>query len=93
MSMNDYLGLAGGITRTADDGSTFIILPDGSARPATSDFFDFFGNDPIPPGSTIVVPPDPAPFNTMVFLQNMSQIISQVAIAGASLAVIQRGNS
>lgn len=93
MSLNNYLDLAGGATRTADAGSTFIILPDGSARPATSDFFDFFGSDPIPPGSTIVVPPDPAPFNTMVFLQSLSQIVSQVAIAGASLAVISRGSN
>jgi hypothetical protein len=46
------------------------------------------GNDPIPPGSTIVVPPDPAPFNTMVFLTSISQIVSQVAISAASLAVI-----
>jgi protein involved in polysaccharide export with SLBB domain len=93
MSMNDYLDMAGGLTKTAEDDSTFIILPDGSARPGSSDFFDFFGNDPIPPGSTIVVPPDPAPFNTMVFLTNLSQIVSQVAIAAASLAVISSKGS
>jgi protein involved in polysaccharide export with SLBB domain len=88
MSMNDYLDMAGGATKTSDTDSTFIILPDGSARPGSSDFFDFMGNDPIPPGSTIVVPPDPAPFNTMVFLTSISQIVSQVAISAASLAVI-----
>ena len=88
MSLSDYLDLAGGVTRTSDEDSTFIILPDGSARPASSEFFNFFGNDPIPPGSTIVVPPDPAPFNAMVFLTSLSQIVSQVAIAAASLAVI-----
>ena len=88
MSMNDYLDLAGGVTKTSDTDSTFIIMPDGSARPASSDFFDFFGGNPIPPGATIVVPPDPAPFNTMVFLTSLSQIVSQVAISAASLAVI-----
>jgi hypothetical protein len=93
MSMNDYLDLAGGVSKTSDTDSTFIIMPDGSARPASSDFFDFFGGDPIPPGSTIVVPPDPAPFNTMVFLTSISQIVSQVAIAAASLAVISSHGS
>ena len=92
MSLSDYLDLAGGETNTADDGSTFIILPDGSARPSSSDFFDFFGSDPIPPGSTIVVPPDPAPFNTMVFLTSLTQIMSQVAISAASLAVLGKSD-
>ncbi len=93
MSLNNYLDLAGGVSKTSDTDSTFIIMPDGSARPASSDFFDFFGSDPIPPGSTIVVPPDPAPFNTMVFLTNLSQIVSQVAISAASLAVISSHNT
>lgn len=88
MSVDDYLKLAGGTTQVSDEGSTFVILPDGSARPASSDFFDFFGSDPIPPGSTIVVPPDPAPFNAIVFATQLSQIIGQIAIAGASLSVI-----
>lgn len=88
MSMNNYLDLAGGTTRTADEGSMFIILPDGTARPASSDFFDFFGDNPIPPGSTIVVPPDPAPFNTMVFMQGLTQILSQTATTAAALAVL-----
>ncbi|MGD0192682.1 MAG: SLBB domain-containing protein [Rhizomicrobium sp.] len=93
MSLNDYLDMAGGATQTAETDSTFIILPDGSARPASSDFFDFLGNDPIPPGSTIVVPPDPAPFNTLVFLTSASQIFSQLAVALASLSVIsERSN-
>jgi polysaccharide biosynthesis/export protein len=88
MSVDDYLKLAGGTTQVSDSGSTFVILPDGSARPASSNFFDFFGSDPIPPGSTIVVPPDPAPFNSMVFATQVSQIVSQLAIALASLSVI-----
>ena len=93
MSLNDYMDMAGGPTATSDTDSTFIILPDGSARLGSSDFFDFFGSDPIPPGSTIVVPPDPAPFNTMVFLTSLTQIMSQVAISAASLSVISgKGN-
>ncbi len=93
MSADDYVDMAGGYTKVAEDDETFIILPDGSARAASSSAFDFFSDQPIPPGSTIVVPPNPAPFNTMVFLTSLSQIVSQVAIAGASLAVISHNNT
>jgi protein involved in polysaccharide export with SLBB domain len=88
MSIQDYVDLAGGYTKTAEDDETFVIMPDGSARTISSGVLSFFGSDPIPPGSTIVVPPNPAPFNLMVFATQISQIFSQLAIAGASLSVI-----
>ncbi|MGH6888524.1 MAG: SLBB domain-containing protein [Rhizomicrobium sp.] len=93
MSVDDYVDLAGGYTNTAEDDETFVIMPDGSARTASSGVLSFFGSDPIPPGSTIVVPPNPAPFNWMVFATQISQIFSQLAIAGASLSVISHSNT
>ena len=93
MTVDDYIEHAGGYTKVAEDDETFIIMPDGSARTPSSNILSFFGTDPIPPGSTIVVPPNPAPFNTMVFLTQISQIFSQVAIAAASLSVISHNNS
>ena len=93
MSVDDYVELAGGYSKVAEDDETFVIMPDGSARTPSSGVLSFFGSDPIPPGSTIVVPPNPAPFNTMVFLTQVSQIFSQLAIAAASLSVISHNNS
>lgn len=93
MSLDDYVELAGGYSKVAEDDETFVILPDGSARTPSSGVLSFFGTDPIPPGSTIVVPPNPAPFNTIVFLTQISQIFGQLAIAGASLAAISHNNS
>lgn len=93
MSLDDYVEMAGGYSQVAEDDETFVIMPDGSARTPSSGVLSFFGSDPIPPGSTIVVPPNPAPFNTMVFLTQISQIFSQVAIAAASLSVISHNNS
>jgi protein involved in polysaccharide export with SLBB domain len=93
MSVDDYISLAGGYTEVAEDDETFVIMPDGSARTPSSGVMSFFGSDPIPPGSTVVVPPNPAPFNTMVFLTQLTQIVSQVAIAAASLSVISHGSS
>jgi polysaccharide biosynthesis/export protein len=93
MSLDDYVDQAGGYTKVAEDDLTFVIMPDGSARTPSSNILSFFGSDPIPPGSTIVVPPNPAPFNTMVFLTQVSQIFGQVAIAAASLSAISHNNS
>ena len=93
MTLDDYIEQAGGYSKVAEDDETFIILPDGSARTPSSGMLSFFGSDPIPPGSTIVVPPNPAPFNTMVFLTQITQIFSQVAIAAASLSVISHSSN
>jgi protein involved in polysaccharide export with SLBB domain len=89
LNVGDYLAMAGGTNDAAEDSETFVVMPDGTARPASGGWFSFSSNSPIPPGAEIVVPPDPAPFNTMVFLTSISQIVSQLAVAGASLAVIQ----
>jgi polysaccharide export outer membrane protein len=91
LSLDDYIEQAGGYTQVAEDDETFIILPDGSAR-TPSGMFSFLSSDPIPPGSTIVVPPNPAPFNTMVFLTQLTQILSQVAISAASLSVLSEAH-
>jgi polysaccharide biosynthesis/export protein len=91
MSVDDYLELAGGANDAAETSETFIIMPDGTARPASGGMFSFLNSQPIPPGATIVVPPNPAPFNTMVFLQNVSQVFSQLALGAASLAVVAKG--
>jgi polysaccharide biosynthesis/export protein len=92
LSLDDYIDQAGGYTEVAEDDETFIILPDGSAR-TPSGMFSFLSSDPIPPGSTIVVPPNPAPFNTMVFLTQLTQIMSQVAISAASLSVLSEAHN
>jgi polysaccharide biosynthesis/export protein len=88
MSLDDYISLAGGYTQVAEDDETFVIMPDGSARTPSSGVISFFGSDPIPPGSTIVIPPNPAPFNWIVFATQISQIFSQVAIAAAGLSAV-----
>jgi polysaccharide biosynthesis/export protein len=86
----DYIRLAGGASQAADEGRTFIIMPDGSATPVTSDWLSFHGSGNIPPGSTIVVPRDISPFNWSQFVKDATQIISQLAVTTASLAVLGR---
>jgi hypothetical protein len=88
LAVSDYVKLAGGESGAADDGLTFVVLPDGTARPEGDSWFDFGGGHEIPPGSMIVVPRDPQPFNFMLFMINISDILSKLAITAASLAVV-----
>ncbi|MEI9997264.1 MAG: SLBB domain-containing protein [Rhizomicrobium sp.] len=90
---SDYIRLAGGETQQADDSRIFIVLPDGSATPIGSDWLSFGGGSNIPPGSTIVIPRDIAPFSWSQFVKDAAQIVSQLAISAASLAVLNRNSN
>lgn len=87
LNAKSYIDLAGGYGQYADDSLTFLILPDGTARPLRTSWLDF--NDPdIPPGSTIVVPRDLSPIDTRQILLDVTSLLSSLAISAASLAVI-----
>lgn len=88
-NVNSYIDLAGGTTQDSDDSRIFIIYPDGTAQPAHRGWLSFH-SALLPPGSTIVVPRDPRPFNTMQFLINVSDIASKLAITAAGLAAVHR---
>ncbi len=90
LTLEDYLDMAGGETDAAEDSMVFVIMPDGTAVPSHSSWWSFGGATHIPPGSTIVVPRDPQPFNLTTFLATYTDIISKVAITAASLAVINK---
>lgn len=89
VSVREYIDRAGGYSRFADDSLTFVVLPDGTARQADKSWFSLSG-DAIPPGSTIVVPKDINPFDFRQLLVDSSQILGQLAIAAASLAVLSK---
>jgi protein involved in polysaccharide export with SLBB domain len=91
MSAGDYLAKAGGFSGFAEDDLTYIILPDGSAEKYETSWLPN-GGQSVPPGSVIVVPRDISPFSWQDFLINSSTIFSQLAIAGASLAVLSENS-
>lgn len=84
----DYIRAAGGFHETADKGRVFVVLPNGSAAPAPKGKWSSNKKLPIPPGSTIVVPIESAPFDWLTMTRDVSQIFSQLALAAASLSVI-----
>ncbi len=86
---DDYIDQAGGFQRSADDDRIFVVFPNGEAQPLSTSVWNYSPVQ-IPPGSTIVVPKDPAPFDLFQFALDLSGLLSQVAITAASLAVINQ---
>jgi len=84
-----YISQAGGLQKSADDDRIFVVYPNGAAEPLTVSVWNFQAVQ-VPPGSSIVVPKDPAPVDFATLLRDGTQIVGQLAIAAASLAVISR---
>jgi hypothetical protein len=83
----DYVRAAGGPQRFADSGRAFVVLPNGQSAPGGLGWFGD-GGPPVPPGSLVVVPQDPSPFEFWGFLRDAA--VSQLAVSAAALAVIAR---
>jgi polysaccharide export outer membrane protein len=69
-----------------------VVLPNGASAPAGLGAWQQ-GGPPVPPGSLVIVPNDPSPFESWGFLRDMTQVAGQLAISAAALAVITRGGS
>lgn len=89
MSARDYIRMSGGETPAAELSSAFVIYPNGESEPLRLGRFSD-GSVPIPPGSTIVVPRDPQPFNFLTTTRTVVSLLSDLALSAASLAVISR---
>ena len=78
-SARTYIDEAGGFTYHADKDRTFVLFPDGSAKPLS---VSSWRHSPtfIPPGSTVVVPRDPQPFDFVSSFKDVSQILSNLAV-------------
>ncbi len=88
-SADEYIGQAGGFQRSADEDRVFVVYPNGHAERLAVDVWNF---NPVqlPPGSSLVVPKDPAPLDLFTLVREGSSLISQLAVTAASLAVISR---
>jgi polysaccharide biosynthesis/export protein len=86
---DQYIRQAGGFQRSADEDRIFVVYPNGQAEPLAVTVWNF---NPVqlPPGSSLVVPKDPAPLDLFTLVREGSSLISQLAVTAASLAVISR---
>lgn len=87
MSAFDYIEAAGGVTEFADSSRVIIVYPDGTAKVAGSNWLSF-GSGSIPPGATVVVARDVTGISLHQWVLDATQIISQLAVSAASIAVI-----
>jgi len=87
----DYITQAGGYSYNADKDRVFVLYPDGSAQPLQVSMWNHTPSF-IPPGSTIVVPRDPKPFDFVQTAKDVSQIISNLAITGIFIEDVRNGD-
>ncbi|MBV9548899.1 MAG: SLBB domain-containing protein, partial [Alphaproteobacteria bacterium] len=89
-SVGDYIQRAGGYNSLADESDAFVVLPDGSARKLERSWLRFSSVNALPPGSTIVVPRDISPLDLRQTIVDITQILSQLAVTVASVAVLSK---
>jgi len=80
-SARDYIDEAGGTTYFADMDRAFVVYPDGSAKPLAVSAWKQ-SVTMIPPGSTIIVPRDPKPFDFLESAEKISTILANIALTG-----------
>lgn len=88
-TVEEYIDEAGGTQLTADKGRVFVVYPNGVAQPVRISSW-LRESVSIPPGSTIVVPKDVDPLKTLDLVRDITQVLSQLAVSAASIAVISR---
>jgi protein involved in polysaccharide export with SLBB domain len=76
-----YIDEAGGTTYFADKDRAFVTYPDGSSSPLSISAWKQ-GVTMIPPGSTIIVPRDPKPFDFLESAETISTILANIALTG-----------
>lgn len=76
-----YIEEAGGTTYFADKDRAFVVYPDGSAKPLSVSAWKQ-GIVMVPPGSTIIVPRDPKPFDFLESAEAVTTILANIALTG-----------
>ena len=88
-TLDEYLLQAGGVTRDAAAGDTFIIRPNGSVLPIkTSAWFGRPGVEALLPGDAIVVPEDTDSVTWRRVLRDWTQIVYQGALGVAGIRLL-----
>jgi len=86
-SLQDYILNVGGFKGTADKGGIFVMLPNGETK-RTYGITRAKRRISIIPGSIIVVPREAKPFEWLYLASTITPILSDVALAAASLSAL-----
>ena len=79
-SLKDFVRLAGGTTKDADDSRAYVVGPDGLAQP-----LGHFGGRGLRDGDTIVVPTDLKKLPPLPAWAAVTQILSNMVITAAAI--------
>jgi protein involved in polysaccharide export with SLBB domain len=90
--VSDYLSLAGGPTRDADTGSTYLLRANGSviSRRNSGFIFSSFGGARVMPGDAIVVPEELDKTTFTKSLKDWTQIVYQLGLGAAAIHVLSK---
>jgi polysaccharide biosynthesis/export protein len=81
----DYIELASGYTRAADNSRAYIIHADGTSEPARGGWWIFSSSLEVQSGDTIVVPIYIQEYNQLELWDSVSRIMASFAITAATL--------
>ena len=87
ISIENYVNKAGGLRATADTSNMYILLPNGESSPTNRKIFTNRSPN-ILPGSTIVIPRDPRPFDWLMMTKTITPIFANLATSAAAIAAI-----
>ncbi len=85
LSVRDYLALAGGARKRADEKRVFVIRADGSVMIPSQNRWFSAANDELRPGDTVIMPLDTEYKDGLSMWAQVTQIFYQTAVALAAL--------
>ncbi len=86
LSSEDYIEMASGLSRAADEGSIYIIHANGMSEPLNAGWFS--ANAEIKKGDTIVVPVYIKEINTLEIWDSVSRVLASFAVTAAALSTL-----
>ncbi|MCL1096432.1 SLBB domain-containing protein [Shewanella gelidii] len=87
LKLEDYLNLAGGPRKRADDDRVYVLKADGSVMMPSSSLW-YSDNHPIEPGDSIIMPLDTEYKDSLTLWSQVTQIIYNTAVAISAISSI-----
>jgi len=91
LGAEDYIELAGSYGEDPEKDLSYVVYPDGTAQLIQRSWLNF-NSQGIPPGSVIYVPRDLFPLNWLVLTTSIGDVVRDMAVSIASVAVISKAN-
>jgi len=86
-----YIDMSGGLKNDADESRIYAILPNGTSIKFEKSFFGL-GSKDLLPGSTIIVPRQARPLDSLALVETLSPILANLSVTAASIAAISNNN-